>query len=90
MKLKEQWLNNFWVYKGMLDRYPLFEPKPGQSYTVERDGVGLVARNIFQWTRTQKQAFAQKKLSQEQLDYLEFLDLDWGVSPKTSVSQWEN
>lgn len=90
MKLKEQWLNNFWVYKGMLDRYPLFEPKPDQSYTVERDGVGLVARNIFQWTRTQKQAFAQKKLSQEQLDYLEFLDLDWGVSPKTSVSQWEN
>ena len=90
MKLKEQWLNNFWVYKGMLDRYPLFEPKPDQSYTVERDGVGLVARNIFQWTRTQKQAFAQNKLSQEQLDYLEFLDLDWGSSPKTSVSQWEN
>jgi hypothetical protein len=89
MKLKEQWLNNFWVYKGMLDRYPLFEPKPDQSYTVERDGVGLVARNLFQWTKIQKQAFSQKKLTQEQMDFLEFLDLDWSAAPKTSVDQWE-
>ena len=73
----------------MMDLYPLFEPKTNQTYTVEKDGVGLISRNLYDWTKKQKADHAANKLNQEQIDYLEFLELDWNHS-SSSVNQWEN